>query len=152
MEFLKLACRRIKALFTGAVMEREMDNEMHLHLDLLTEQYELSGMPHEEAKRAARRRFGNLPHIKERSRDIRGPGILDDLLRDVQYAARKFRKTPIFTAVILLSLALGIGVNAALFSAFDAELFRKLSVDKPDQLVFFKWASRNWSPACALLF
>src|SRR6188474_585847 len=146
MDGLKRAYQRAKALITRKAIEQDIDAEMRVHLDLLAEDYERSGMSPEQARRAARRRFGNVPHIQDRARDIRGAGILEDLMRDVQYAVRTLRKAPVFTAVVVVSLALGIGCNAALFSQFDAEFFRKLPVSDPDQLVYFGWTSRNWSP------
>jgi predicted permease len=146
MEFFKLAYGRLKALVSRTAVERDIDAEMQLHLDLLADDYERSGMSRDEARRAARRRFGNLEHLKERARDVRGAGILEDLLRDLQYALRTLRRSPAFTAVVVVSLALGIGCNAALFSQFDAAFFRQLSVHDPERLVSFGWASRNWSP------
>src|SRR5213594_4350643 len=97
--------RRLVALFKSGTIEQDMDKEMRLHLDLLTRDHELSGMSAQEAQRAARRQFGNVLHIKERGRDIRGAGILGDVLQDVRYGARTFLHNPIFTAVIVLSLA-----------------------------------------------
>src|SRR5258705_13707157 len=88
MDLLKPALVSLKALFSRDAIEREMNDEMRLHMDLLAEEYERSGMPIEDAKRAARQRFGNVSHIQERSRDIRGAGLLEDLRRDLQYAGR----------------------------------------------------------------
>jgi putative ABC transport system permease protein len=141
MESFRRGYRRIKALFTKDVLERELDDEMRLHIDLLAEQYERSGAPADEAQRLARRRFGNLANIKDRGRDIRGGGVLEHLVRDLQYAARTLRRSPVFTLVLALSLALGIGANTALFTVIDAAFLRKLSVEKPDELVFFRWIS-----------
>ena len=128
MDALKLAYLRIKALFTRGALERELDDEMRLHVELLAEEYERSGVAADEAKRLARRRFGNVSQIKERGRDIRGAGVLDDLLRDLQYAARTLRRSPVLTSVVALSLALGIGANTALFTVIDAAFLRKLAV------------------------
>ena len=141
MERLKLACQRIKALFTRHTIEREIDDEMRLHVDLLAEEYEKSGATADEAKRLALRRFGNIGRVKERSRDVRGGGVLDDVIRDLHYAIRMLRRSPLFTVVVVMSLALGIGAITALFTVIDAAFLRKLAVDKPDELVFFRWTS-----------
>src|SRR5690348_8983915 len=93
MAFLKLACLRIKALFMRSRMERDIDDEMRLHLDLLTEKYEQSGMRRSQAARAARRQFGNVALMKERARDLRGGGLLVDLFQDLTYALRAFRQS-----------------------------------------------------------
>ena len=126
MEFLRIAYCRVKALFLSETLDRDMDKEMRAHLDLLAEEYERAGMSTEEARRAASRRFGNLLQIKERGRDIRGAGILEDLLRDARYALRNLRRTPAFTTMVVLTLATGIGANTALFSVVDRLLIRPL--------------------------
>jgi predicted permease len=138
--------RRLKALFVRRTLETDLDKEMRLHLDMLAEQYQRSGMSPEDAARAARRQFGNLESLKDRGRDVRGAGAAGDALRDVRYAARIFRHSPIFAAVVVLSLALGIGANTALFSLVDAKFLRSLPVDQPHQLVSFSWASDGWAP------
>jgi predicted permease len=143
MKFLKLAYYRIKGLITRKAVERAMDDEMRLHLDLLADEYEQSGMSRTDAQRAARRRFGNVSDIKERARDIHGAGLLGDLLQDLRYAQRTFRRSPVVFAVIVLSLALGIGANTAVFSAINGLFLKTLPVDQPEQLVRFKWSGRN---------
>src|SRR5436190_15705218 len=93
---------RIKALFTHSAMERDMDVEMRVHLDMLADEYQQSGMPRDEAQRKARLRFGNVSQIKDRSRDIRGAGLLGDLVQDLRYAVRMFWRTPLVSGVIVL--------------------------------------------------
>src|SRR2546422_3937079 len=112
-----------------------MEKEMRAHLDLLAEEYERAGMSTEEARRAASWRFGNLLQIKERGRDIRGAGILEDLLRDARCALRNLRRTPAFTTMVVLTLATGIGANTALFSVVDRLLIRPLPYPQGEQLV-----------------
>src|SRR6266850_2150967 len=135
MEFLRAAYRRVKALFLGKALDSDMDREMRAHLDLLVEEYERTGMSPEEARRAASRRFGNLLRIKERGRDIRGAGILEDLLRDARNAMRNLRRTPGFTVTVVLTLAIGIGANTALFSVIDRLLLRPLPYPQGEQLM-----------------
>src|SRR5262245_15911054 len=141
MGLIKLAYNRLKALFTPDTVQHDMDREMRLHLDLLADEYERGGMSPENARRTARRRFGNLSHIKDRGHDIRGAGILEDLKRDIHYAGRMLLRSPLFSAVIVLSLAGGIGANTALFSVFDAVFLRDLPVRNPEARVAFGWGS-----------
>ena len=138
MESLKLALLRIKALFTRDAIERDMDQEMSLHIDYLTEEYRQKGMSAEEARRAASRRFGNLTRLKEIGGEIRGGGILEATARDVRQALRGFRRTPgfIFTAVVMF--ALGIGANTAIFSIVDRLLLRPLPYADGEQLVMIR--------------
>src|SRR5262245_33582575 len=102
---------------------------------MLTEEYEQAGMSPEEARRAAAVRFGNLVLIKERGRDVKGAGILDEMLRNAWYALRNLRRTPAFTATVVLTLAIGIGANTALFSIIDSVLLRPLPYPNGKQLM-----------------
>ena len=124
MEKVKLMLTRLKAFFSGSAIDRDMDREMRLHVEMLAEEYRRSGMSGDEARRAALRRFGNPTQLKERGRDIRGAGLLEELRRDLQYGYRMLRRNPGYTAVALIGLALGIGANTAIFSFADALLFR----------------------------
>jgi predicted permease len=132
---IKRAFRRFKALFTRRAVDQDMDNEMLLHLDLLTQEFRQSGMTPDEARRAARRRFGNILLIQDRGRDIRGAGLLDDLLRDVRHSLRGLRRSPAFTITVILMLALGIGANTAIFSIVDRLLLRDLPYPDGEQLM-----------------
>ena len=135
MRFLSTAFRRIRALFREDSLERDMDREMRAHLELLSREYESSGMSPEDARVAALRRFGNTAHLKERGRDIRGAGIMGEVLRDARYALRGFARTPGFTAAVVLILGLGIGANAAIFSIVDKLLLGDLPFPDGEQLV-----------------
>jgi predicted permease len=121
---LKRLLTRLTGLFRGSAIDRDMDTEMGLHVEMLAEEYGRAGMSADEARRAALRRFGNPTQLQERGRDIRGAGLLEELRRDLQYGYRMLRRNPGYTAVALIGLALGIGVNTAIFSFADALLFR----------------------------
>jgi hypothetical protein len=115
--------------------EREFDDEIAQHLELLTEDYVRRGLSPHEARLAARRSFGGVAQVKETQRELRGVPQLDILRADVRYAIRALRQNPGFTLVAVLTLALGIGVNTTLFSAFNAVALKPLPVANPSSVV-----------------
>jgi putative ABC transport system permease protein len=115
--------------------DRDLDEEMRLHLALRQERLRQEGFAPEDAKLAARRRFGNVLSLRERSRDAWGWGWLEQLAQDVRVGARTLRKNPGFTTVAILTLALGLGVNAAIFSLTREVLLRPLPYRDADRLV-----------------
>jgi putative ABC transport system permease protein len=115
--------------------ERELEAELQAHLQLHIDDNVRAGFSPDEARRAALLKLGGVEAVKERYRDRRGLPLLDTLLLDVRYGARLLLRTPTVTAVVILSLALGIGANTAMFSILDALLLRALPVRDPQQLV-----------------
>ena len=135
MPTLRILISRLLATFRKSACDRELDQELRAHLDLLIEENLRRGMSPAEARHAALRAFGGVEQTKELYRDRRGLLLFEALLQDVRYAFRTMRQNRVFTAVAILSLALGIGANTAIFSLVDAVLLKSLPVDNPGQLV-----------------
>jgi predicted permease len=124
--------------------EQELDREIRSHLDLEAEERQSDGVSADQARNAAHRAFGNAALVREDTRATWGWTSFERLVQDLRYATRVLRKAPAFTAVAVLSLALGIGANTAVFSLLDAALLKTLSVRDPDQLRILRWVkTRN---------
>jgi predicted permease len=152
MSFFDSIRYRLRVLSRPRTHETELAEEVDFHVGLETMQREHAAhgeMTHDAARSAARRRFGNKTYYQEESRRVSGLAFFDVLAQDVRFALRSFRRTPTFTAVVVATLAIGIGANTAIFSAVNALLLRPLPFTDPDRLVSLSITAppRRGSPA-----
>ena len=133
--WFRLTWSRLRSLITKNQLEREFDEELTTHLELLTDEFRRRGLSAADARREALLKLGRPDRLREVHREQRGLPLFDILAQDVRYAVRMLLKSPAFTFVVTVSLALGIGANTALFSLVDGLLLRSLPVRAPDRLV-----------------
>ena len=149
MRWLAQIAFLMKTLFLKKKLDEQLSEEVRTHVEMATEANIAAGMSPEEARYAALREFGNVTGIQEQTRDERGWVWFEQFLQDLRYGARQLRRSPGFTAVVVLSLGLGIGANTAIFSLVDEVLLKTLPVHKPEELVLFRWAepAQGWTGA-----
>jgi hypothetical protein len=135
---------KLRYLFRADRIDRDLEQELDFHRDMLTEDQERLGQSHGTAVLTARRKLGNTALMTEYSRDAWIISWLDTLVRDVRYALRSFAKNPAFTTVALLTLALGIGANTAIFRVVDAVMLRSLPAQRPEELLAIRGSSSYW--------
>jgi putative ABC transport system permease protein len=132
----------LRNLFLSRRVELDFDQEVHAHLELLTEENIRAGMSQKEAQRTARVELGGVEQVKEQVREKRMGNWLHSVMSDCRYGARQFHKNLGFTLVAVLTLALGIGANTAIFSVINSVLLRPLPYHDPDDLVML-WESNS---------
>ena len=136
----------LQRLFGRDRLERELEAELRDHFDRLVADYKAAGNSDADARRLARLEFGGDDQVKEACRDARGTRWVDESIQDARYAARGFRRNPGFTAVAVVTLALGIGASLAVFTVVDALLLRPLPVPNASELVTFsRWRGASYS-------
>jgi hypothetical protein len=133
---------RIRALFFRARADSDLDDELAFHIEMQTRKNLRAGMPLDQARREAALQFGSGVSAKEACRDERRVSLIETLFRDIRYAFRGFRRAPLFALTVIATISLGLGVNTAVFTIFNAYVLRPLAVHDPWSLYQLNWLNR----------
>jgi len=145
MSFLERFVAGLRALFRKKQVEQEMDEELRGYLDAAVKDKMRSGMSHEQALRAARVEMGSMDAVKEEIRSAGWESTLETLWQDIRYGLRQLERNPAFTVIVVITLALGIGANSAVFSVLNGLFLRALPVPEPERVVAFSSTSFSWA-------
>lgn len=137
---------RFRSLFRREAVERELDEELRYHLERKIEESIAQGVKPENARYAALRAMQGLEQRKEECRDMRRTNHIESVIQDFRFGVRMLAKTPGFTAMVVLTLALGIGANTAIFSVVNVVLLQPLPYPDPDRIVQLMLSSPEWAP------
>ena len=133
---------RIRALLLPRRAERDLHDELNFHLEMQARKHRAAGMDAPQAWQSARRRFGSEALVGDSCRDVRGVAMLETVWRDIRYAVRSLRRAPIFALTVVGTIALGLGLNTAVFTIFNAYVLTPFAVHDPYSLYEFGWNTR----------
>src|SRR3954469_16717843 len=140
---LQRVAQALRSFVRRRTVERELDDELQFHFEQMARDEAARGRSPAQAELHARRRFGGMNQVKEACRDMRTLRPLEHLLQDLRFGARLLSRSPVFTIVAVLSLALGIGANSAIFSVLNAVVLRTLPVERPGELLVAESSYRD---------
>jgi putative ABC transport system permease protein len=143
MCWLTIVVLRLRTLLQRSQVERELQDEIQFHVDEQIVEYRAAGMAPDEARRRALREIGGATRVREECRDARVVSFLETTFLDLRYAVRSLCQNPGFTAVVVVSLALGIGANTVVFSVVNAILLRSLPYEDPEGIVLIQTTDAN---------